>query len=103
MAKLGVVIVGVGGAVASTVIAGVALMLRGLVPRLGMITEEGDDVPGSPIGKLLEFAPLEDLVFAGWDINAANAYEAALQHKVLPLAQLEAVRDCLEKVVPWPA
>jgi myo-inositol-1-phosphate synthase len=103
MSKLGVVIVGVGGAVASTVIAGVALMLRGLVPRVGMITEEGGDIPASPVAGLLDFAKLDDLVFAGWDINPANLLESALHHKVLPATQLEAVRGDLEHLVPWPA
>ena len=37
--RLGVCIVGSNGAVASTVIAGCALMRKGVVPRLGMITE----------------------------------------------------------------
>ena len=40
MNRIGVAIVGVNGAVASTVIAGVELMKRGLVPRIGMVTEK---------------------------------------------------------------
>jgi myo-inositol-1-phosphate synthase len=103
MKKLGVVIVGVGGAVASTVIAGVELMLRGLVPRIGMLTEESDISRTNPLHGLLDFAPLEDLVFAGWDIQQGNVYEASLKHKVLPTEQLGAVRDALEAIVPWPA
>ncbi len=42
MNRIGVAIVGVNGAVASTVIAGVHLMMRGLVPRVGMVTERTD-------------------------------------------------------------
>ena len=48
MKKLGVLIVGVGGAVASTVIAGVHLMRRGLAPRIGMLTERGSDAAAQP-------------------------------------------------------
>ena len=103
MSKLGVVIVGVGGAVASTVIAGVELMLRGLVPRMGMITEGGGDIPSNPLTGLLDLAKLEDLVFGGWDINSKSLFEAAMQHKVLPSEQLEAARDALGAIVPWPA
>src|SRR5262249_28195493 len=103
MSKLGVVIVGLGGAVASTVIAGVELMRRGLVPRVGMITEAGGDVPGSPVSQLFDFAKLDELVFGGWDIHAKSVYEAAPQHKVLPSSQLEAIRETLESIVPWPA
>ena len=39
MKRLGVLIVGLNGAVSSTVIAGVALMRAGLTPRVGMTTE----------------------------------------------------------------
>ena len=39
MNRIGVAIVGVNGAVASTLIAGVELMKRGLAPRIGMVTE----------------------------------------------------------------
>ena len=42
MSRIGVAIIGVNGAVASTVIAGVELMKRGLVQRLGMVTERTD-------------------------------------------------------------
>jgi myo-inositol-1-phosphate synthase len=103
MKKLGVLIVGVGGAVASTVVAGVHLMRRGLAPRIGMLTERGSDVPPSPIADALEFAALDDLVFAGWDINTANVYDAAVRHNVLPAAQLAEVREELSRITPWPA
>ena len=41
MDRLGVCVIGAGGAVSSTIMAGVALMKKGLVPRHGMITETG--------------------------------------------------------------
>jgi myo-inositol-1-phosphate synthase len=103
MNKLGVVIVGVNGAVASTLIAGVELMLRGLVPRIGMITEKEPVTPPESLAALLDLAPLEDLVFAGWDVRFANVYEGALHHKVLSKDLLEAVKDKLEAMRPWPA
>ena len=52
------------GAVASTVIAGVELMKRGLAPRIGMVTERTDARIAESITELLDFAPLESLVFA---------------------------------------
>jgi myo-inositol-1-phosphate synthase len=103
MSKVGVVIVGVNGAVATTLIAGVELMIRGLAPRLGMITERTDAQIAEPLTSILDFAPLEDLVFAGWDVRFPNVYEGALHHKVLPKDQLEAVKDKLQAVTPWPA
>jgi myo-inositol-1-phosphate synthase len=103
MSKVGVLIVGVNGAVASTLIAGVALMARGLVPRLGMVTERTDARIAESITGLLDFAPLEDLVFGGWDPQFANVYEAALHHRVLPRDLLAEVKDQLVAITPMRA
>ncbi|MDP9000687.1 MAG: inositol-3-phosphate synthase [Myxococcota bacterium] len=103
MNRIGVAIVGVNGAVASTVIAGVELMKRGLAPRIGMVTEKTDARIAESITELLDFVPLDHLVFGGWDLQFANAYQGALRHKVLPAHVLESVRPELERVKPWPA
>jgi myo-inositol-1-phosphate synthase len=103
MNRIGVAIVGVNGAVASTVIAGVELMKRGLAPRVGMVTERTDARIAESITELLDLAPLESLVFGGWDLQFANVYEGALHHKVLPAHVLEQVRPELERIAPWPA
>src|SRR5579872_3904762 len=101
MKRIGVAIVGVNGAVASTVIAGVELMKRGLVPRVGMVTERTDARIAESITELLDFAPLENLVFGGWDLKFANVYEGALHHKVLPAHVIEQVKTQLEVIKPW--
>jgi myo-inositol-1-phosphate synthase len=101
--KLGVAIIGVNGAVSSTVIAGTELMARGLVPRIGMLTEKSDVAGDSPISEAFDYTPLEDLVFGGWDLQFPNLYEAALTHQVLPKDKLDAIRDRLEGSKPWPA
>ena len=62
MSRLGVCFVGAGGAVATTVIAGVALMKRGLAPRIGMVTE-------TEVWRDARLAPLDGLVFGGWDLR----------------------------------
>jgi myo-inositol-1-phosphate synthase len=103
MNRIGVAIVGVNGAVASTVIAGVELMKRGLVPRVGMVTEKTDARIAESITELMEFAPLDHLIFAGWDLQFANVYEGALHHKVLPPHVLDQVKEELERIQPWPA
>ena len=103
MSELGVVIIGLNGAVASTVIAGVKLMARGLAPRIGMITERTDANIADAITSLMEFAPLEKLAFAGWDLRFANVYEGALNHKVLANDVLRQVKSELEEIKPWPA
>ena len=103
MNRIGVAIIGVNGAVASTVIAGVHLMMRGVVPRIGMVTERTDARIAESLTELLDFAPLESLVFAGWDPKYSSAYEGAIHHKVLPEHVLEKIRPELERVRPWPA
>jgi myo-inositol-1-phosphate synthase len=92
----------VNGAVASTLIAGVELMVRGLVPRIGMVTEGGPTETADSLSSLLEFAPLDKLVFGGWDVRFANVYEGALNHKVLARDVLAEVKDKLEAIKPWP-
>lgn len=101
--KLGIVIVGVNGAVSSTVIAGVELMVKGLVPRVGMITEPGNPAPGEKLTDHLSFRGLDQLVFGGWDVQFPDVLAAARHHKVLPENLVEKVADKLSAIKPWPA
>jgi myo-inositol-1-phosphate synthase len=94
--RLGVCIIGCNGAVATTVIAGVALMRKGSVPRLGMITE-------GPMKDLLDLAPLDNMVFGGWDLSNKNVYEAALTQGVIQHHLLDEVKEELSAIRPWPA
>ncbi len=84
MNRIGVAIVGINGAVASTLVAGVELMKRGLAPRIGMVTERTDALIAESLTELLDFAPLESMVFGGWDLQFSNCYDGALHHGVLP-------------------
>jgi myo-inositol-1-phosphate synthase len=101
--RIGLAIVGINGAVASTVIAGVEMMKRGLVPRLGMVTERTEARIAESITEMLDLAPIDNLVFAGWDLQFANVYDGAIHHKVFPTHMLEKVRAELERIRPWPA
>jgi myo-inositol-1-phosphate synthase len=102
--RLGVLVIGAHGAVATTLFAGVHLMLAGHAPRVGMITEKGaQGNAGDSLADDFDFAPLEELAFGGWDPGHANAYAGALEHGVLPPHRLEAVRQKLEAIVAWPA
>ena len=78
------------GAVATTMIAGVEAVRRGLAKPIGSLTQMGTIRLGkrtdnnSPLIK--EFVPIADLndvVFTGWDIFEDNVYEAAAHAKVL--------------------
>ena len=48
-------------------------------------------------------APLNDLVFTGWDIFGGNLYDAARTAAVLDRDQLEQMRPFLESIQPMPA
>ena len=108
--KLGVLVPGLGGAVSTTFIAGVELVRRGLAEPVGSLTQLGTIRLGkrferrSP--KIMEFVPLaslDDLVFGGWDLYAANTYEAALYARVLNRDHLEPIKDFLTGIRPMPA
>lgn len=102
--KLGVAIIGVNGAVASTLIAGARLMAKGIAPRLGMLTEPGGNpAPGEQVTDFLAFPKIDDIVFGGWDLAFGNVYDAAKHHAVLPTEQLDQIKDELSGMTPWPA
>ena len=107
--KLGIMIPGM-GAVATTFIAGVEAVRKGLAKPIGSVTQMGTIRLGkrtdnnTPLIK--EFAPiaaLDDLVFTGWDIFEDNVYEAAKTAQVLAKDQIESIRPFLESIKPMPA
>src|SRR5436309_11813218 len=107
--KLGVLLVGL-GAVSTTTIAGVAAIRRGFAKPIGSLTQMGTVRLGkrtegrSPkISEVVPLAPLDDLVFGGWDIFEDDWYAAARTAGVIEPSLLENVRSELEKIRPWPA
>ncbi|MDR3679529.1 MAG: inositol-3-phosphate synthase [Flavipsychrobacter sp.] len=107
--KLGILMPGL-GAVATTMIAGVEAIKKGLSKPVGALTQMGNIRLGKrtenryPLIK--DFVPLTDLndiVFGGWDVYKDNVYEAAMNAKVLEAEILNAVRPELEALVPMKA
>src|SRR5437868_15494544 len=95
------------GAVATTTIAGVFAIRKGLAPPIGSLTQMGTVRLGkrtdgrSP--KIKEFVPLaglDDLVFTGWDIFEDNMYEAASKVGVLDYRLIEQLKPFLSTVTP---
>src|SRR5437870_6618758 len=87
--KLGVMIPGM-GAVATTFMAGVEAIRKGIAEPIGSLTQMGTIRLGkrtegkSP--KIKDFIPLaglKDLVFTGWDIFEDDAYDSAIHAGVL--------------------
>ena len=107
--KLGILIPGI-GAVATTFIAGVELIKRGLGQPVGSLTQlatirlgKRTDNRTPYIRDFVPLAKLDDLVFGGWDIYEDNAYQAATNARVLEPHQLDAVRGPLESLRPMKA
>src|SRR5947209_19105839 len=107
--KLGVLLPGM-GAVATTFIAGVEAVRKGLSRPIGSLTQMGTvrlgkrtDNRAPRIGEFVPLATLDQLEFAGWDVYRDNAYEAARKAGVLSAEHLAAVRPFLEGITPWPA
>ncbi len=107
--KLGVMVVGM-GAVATTMIAGVEAIRRGLAKPVGSLTQMGTIRLGkrtenrSPLIKdFVPLADLNDIVFTGWDIFEDNVYEAAAHAQVLKPEILKKLKPYLETIKPMPA
>jgi myo-inositol-1-phosphate synthase len=90
-------IVGLGGAVATTAVAGVELMKRGLIEKDGLPLAALDD------GLVKDLAPYEGIVFGGWDLSSDDLASAAAGHGVLDAGRLEAAKPALAAMRPWPA
>jgi myo-inositol-1-phosphate synthase len=98
------------GAVATTFIAGVLAVRKGISSPIGSVTQMGTIRLGkrtegrSPLVKdFVPLADLNDIVFGGWDIFEDNCYESAKHAGVLEKDLLEQVRPELEAIKPWKA
>ncbi len=107
--KLGILMPGL-GAVATTMIAGVEAIKKGLSKPVGSLSQMGNIRLGkrtedrNPLIKdFVPLAGLNDIVFGGWDVYTDNVYEAAVNAKVLDAATLQAIRPELEAIKPMKA
>ena len=107
--KLGILVPGL-GAVATTFIAGVESVRRGLSKPIGSLTQMatvrlGKRTEGrSPLIKdFVPLAGLNDIVFGAWDPIADDAYTAATKAGVLEDRHLAPVADFLRSIVPMKA
>jgi myo-inositol-1-phosphate synthase len=107
--KLGVMVVGM-GAVATTLIAGVEAVRKGLAKPIGSLTQMGTIRLGkrtdnrTPLIKdFVSLASLNDIVFTGWEIFPDDMYEAAAHAAVLDGDHLKSIKPFLEQIKPMPA
>ncbi len=104
--KLGVMVPGM-GAVATTFIAGVEAVRKGIGLPIGSLTQMGTIRLGKRtegrFPKIKDFVPLanlKDLVFTGWDIFEDDAFESAMHAGVLEKELLGKVKPFLKSVKP---
>ncbi|MEO5898590.1 MAG: inositol-3-phosphate synthase [Ilumatobacteraceae bacterium] len=108
--RLGVLTVGL-GAVASTLIAGVELVKRGMGLPIGSLSQMGTIRLGkrtesrSPLVKdFVPLAALEDIVWGAWDVYPDDAYVAASRAGVLEAGKhIEGIADALRDIRPMKA
>ena len=107
--RLGVLTPGM-GAVATTFVAGVHAVHKGLGKPIGSLTQMGTIRLGkrtdkrSPLIKdFVSLSGLDDLVFGGWDIFDDDMYTAAVKAGVLERQILDGIKPELENVKPMPA
>ena len=95
------------GAVATTFVAGVEAVRKGIASPIGSLTQMGHDSPGQahrrPLAHgqgLCAAGRLNDLVFTGWDIFEDDMYAAAGKAGVLDRSLLEQVKPFLSSIKP---
>jgi myo-inositol-1-phosphate synthase len=108
--KLGVLIVGMNGAVSTTFIAGTYAVRKGLGLPVGSLTQLATIRIGkrsdNNFPKIKEFLPLYDLdqiVFGGWDIREETALDGARTAQVLTENDLLKVKDEMDALRPMKA
>lgn len=92
---LGIAIIGLGGAVGTTMVAGIALLKK------GKIGTEGLPLANLHAELIKDLANYENITFAGWDLFGEHLAKAAEEHDVLTHKQFVAVEENLRQIKPW--
>ena len=93
--KLGIAIIGLGGAVGTTMVAGIELLKKGKIDATGL------PLAGLDENLTRDLAAYENIVFAGWDLFGEHLAKAAEEHEVLTHKQFVAVEEELRRIKPW--
>ncbi len=92
--KLGIAVVGLGGAVGTTMAAGMSLL------RSGAAGNDGLPLAAYNVAGLAGYSEIE---FGGWDLFGADLAAATTEHDVLSHKQFVAAENDLRAIKPWPA
>jgi myo-inositol-1-phosphate synthase len=92
--RVGIAVIGLNGAVATTAAAGIAMIRAG-----------SNDLSGLPLASrdVEGMAAYRDLHFGGWDLSHDDLATAALKHGVLSESELANGASSLSDMRPWPA
>jgi myo-inositol-1-phosphate synthase len=92
--RLGVAVIGLGGAVATTALAGIEMIRSG-----------SNSLDGLPLAdrSTSGLTPYGDLVFGGWDLAGDDLGTAALGHGIVTERELADGASALKGMTPWPA
>ena len=92
--RLGVAVIGMGGAVATTAAAGIEMIRSG-----------SNDLSGLPLAdrQVSGMAAYRDIYFDGWDLSDDDLGTAALRHGVIGEKELSNGASGLKTTRPWPA
>lgn len=104
--RLGVLVVGLSGAVSTTFIIGTLAARRGLAKPVGSITQLSYLKVGEREGLIRDLVPLaslDQLVFGGWDIFPDSVYDGAMHAQVLNEKDINLVADETREIRPMKA
>ena len=101
--RVGMAVVGLGGAVATTAAAGLELLRLGAVGPAGLPLAGLTDATGRTLEDATGLVPYDGLVLGGWDLDDSDLAKAASVHGVLDHRQIELAGPGLSQVRPWPA
>ncbi len=92
--RVGVMVVGLGGAVATTAAAGIEMLRAG-----------SNDMAGLPLAAVSApgIAAYRNLHFTGWDLHGEDLDGAVREHRVLDREQAALVAPAMQRMKPWPA
>ena len=108
--KLGVLVVGMSGAVSTTFIIGTLAARKGLAKPIGSVTQlsylkvgKKENRREGLIKDLVPLASLDQLVFGGWDIFPDSVYDGAVHAQVLNEKDINLVADEAKQIKPMKA
>lgn len=108
--KLGVLVVGLSGAVSTTFIIGTLAARKGLAKPIGSLTQlaylkykKNGTEQEAVIKDVAPLADLDDIVFGGWDIFPDNVYEGAMHAQVLTEKDINLVAEEAKSIKPMKA